>query len=513
MQKSMTSVIALAAASFLLASPAFAQKSKDTLRIAINDPFSTLDSYHFPQDEVGYFVRAMYGTLIGFNEHTGKFVPQLAKAWRRIDPTTLEFDLRDDVVFHSGNKFTSADVKTTIDYLRNPKVKIRFKQRYAWVKEVIPMGPHKVRIVGKKPQATDLSSVAYRFRMYDGKIHDSLKTLPEKASYGRVSASSTGPYKMVFLDRSKGLKMERFDKWYGSKYNRAPIKTIHGIWMPERQAQLAQLFTGGVDALRNVTADNEKALRGRPGIVVTPSESKSIMYMTMDAAGRSANKAMTDIRVRQAMIKAINRQALVDNFIAGGVAAELPKSICFKSTTGCEPTTAPLAYDPAGAKKLLAEAGFANGFDLQLDVFNPIREIAEAVSGDLQKVGIRVKLNPMPLSVYVKKRGRGEFTAFVGYYPTSAQPDVDNMLNFFFGANRDYYKDPIFLAARSAGSTEFNVRKRTAHYTAALDQVNKKSYIFPISELPIVFVHSDKVRLEKNLLSAGERRINDFFWK
>ena len=87
------------------------------------------------------------------------------------------------------------------------------------------------------------------------------------------------------------------------------------------------------------------------------------------------------------------------------------------------------------------------------------------------------------------------------------------MLNFFMGANRDYYKDPIFLAARSKGSTEFNLAKRTAIYQEALDQVNKKSYIFPLTENPIVFAHRDSIEIKPNLTSAGEIRINDFFWK
>ena len=181
----------------------------------------------------------------------------------------------------SGNKFTAEDVKHTIAYLGDPKVKIRFKRRYTWVKEVKILGPHKLQIIGKKPQAT--------------------------------------------------------------------------------------------------------------------------------------------------------------------------------------------------AKKLLAEAGHPNGFALQLDVYNPIREIAEAIAGDLRKVGIRATINPMPLSLYVKRRGRGEFTAFNGYYPTSAQPDVDNLLNFFFGANRSYYNDPIFLAARKKGATEFNLAKHTQIYVDALNQVNKNA--------------------------------------
>ena len=141
----------------------FAQKAKDTLCITINDPFSAIDTYQVPHEEGGYFSRGMYGRLIALNEYTGKFVPGLAKSWKRINPTTLEFELRDDVVFHTGNKFTADDVKYTFDWLADPKVRIRFKGRYMRLKEAVVLGPHKIRIIFKKPNATDLSSIAYRY--------------------------------------------------------------------------------------------------------------------------------------------------------------------------------------------------------------------------------------------------------------------------------------------------------------------------------------------------------------
>jgi len=237
------------------------------------------------------------------------------------------------------------------------------------------------------------------------------------------------------------------------------------------------------------------------------------MYLTMDAAGRSDNKAMTDIRVRQALMKAINRERLINTFVAGGKTAERPDSVCFKLTVACNPTTKPLAYDPAGAKKLLAAAGYANGLTLKLNAYAPIKDIAVAVAGDLRKVGIKTTIEPLPLQVYVKRRGAGKFTAFLGKYPTAAQPDTENLLNFFFGANRDYYKDPMINGALKAGRTKFVLAERAAAYTPALDQVNKKSYIYPLSEVPVVFAHTKEVEIKTNLTSSGEIRVGDFFWK
>ncbi|MBT6292699.1 MAG: hypothetical protein HOI98_20460, partial [Rhodospirillaceae bacterium] len=155
----------------------------------------------------------------------------------------------------------------------------------------------------------------------------------------------------------------------------------------------------------------------------------------------------------------------------------------------------------------------ANGLSIKLNAYAPIKNIAVAVAGDLRKVGIKASIEPLPLMVYVKKRGAGKFTAFLGKYPTAAQPDTENLLNFFFGANRDYYKDPLINGAAKKGSTEFDVKKRAAFYTPALDQVNKMSFIYPLTEVPVVFAHTKEVEIKPNLQSSGEIRVGDFFWK
>src|SRR5690606_16154857 len=99
-----------------------------------------------------------------------------------------------------------------------------------------------------------------------------------------------------------------------------------------------------------------------------------------------------------------------------------------------------------------------------LNVHEPINEIGETIAGELRKVGIRATVQTLPLAVYVKKRGDGEFTAFNGFYPTTAQPDTGNLMDFFFGQNRDYYKDPILLDAMNQGPKEFDDKKRQAIY-------------------------------------------------
>ena len=116
MSKIFTAALGVAWALFV-AGAANAQKSADTLRIAVADMFSVTDPYHLPLDENAAFYRSVYQGLVDFDEYERKFVPILAKSWKRIDDLTVEFDLRDNVKWDNGDQFTAEDVKATIAYI------------------------------------------------------------------------------------------------------------------------------------------------------------------------------------------------------------------------------------------------------------------------------------------------------------------------------------------------------------------------------------------------------------
>src|SRR3990167_3568734 len=94
---------AMASVAALNVSPATAQKAQDTLRIAVTETFKGLSPYYYPATEASNFYSRVYDTLIAYNEHQSKFVPSVAKNWQRVGDTVLEFELRDDLVFHNGD--------------------------------------------------------------------------------------------------------------------------------------------------------------------------------------------------------------------------------------------------------------------------------------------------------------------------------------------------------------------------------------------------------------------------
>ncbi|MDB5409036.1 MAG: hypothetical protein JWL84_3948 [Rhodospirillales bacterium] len=509
MIRSTMGTLAMLVSLALVSPPAAAQKSADTLRIGVTDWWSTLDPYQFPLDEAAVYYKTVYETLVAFDERTQTVVPRLAKSWTRPDDRTIEFELREDVKFHNGDKLDADDVIETMKYLADPKVLIRFKDLYVWPEKVEKLGPYKIRVTAKEPFATELLVFAYRFWVYDSKV---LSKLENKADYGRLGAVATGPYKVVSLDQQK-MVLERFEDYYdkGPAYQ-SLVKRVVVTAIPDRQTQIAQFFTGNIDLIRNATADTARELAKMPGPVVTPRHNGLLMYVTLDALGRSDNKVMTDQRVRKAFMMAVDRKALAKTVIPGGEIAEILDGICVKADVGCASSTAPPEFNPEEAKKLLTEAGYPNGFDMELNAHEPVRETAEAIAGQLRKVGIRASVRPLPLSLYVRLRGEGKFTAFVGFYPTSVQPDMDNLFDFFFNGNRDYWNDPVIRQVQKDGIAELDVEKRPEIYKRGIDQVNKMNYILPLADLPLVFVHSKDVHVSDNKLSPIDTQVIDFAW-
>ncbi len=493
----------------LATTPALAQKSQDTLRIAIVSPFAILSTYDLPHEESGMIHRDVYDYLLRYDEHNKKFVPGLAKSWKRISDMTLEFELRDDIKFHNGNKFDAADVKSTVDYIIDPKSKITYASRYNWVKEIEVLGPHKIRVHAREPVATDLNTLAYRFQIWDGEVLDKLS---DKADYGRVSPVGSGLFKVTNYDR-QGITVERYEGYNTIAGAKAPIKRIRGIFMPDRDTQAAELLTGGIDWIRDTTPDTAKALAEKPNLKVTYLDTPRFIYLALDSQNKSGNKALSDPRVRKAMHMAIDRENIIKYIVPGGDVAEHVQGLCFEKTIGCDYDVKPPKHDPAAAKKLMAEAGYPNGFELDYLVFQPARAIAEAVAGDLLKIGVKAKISVANLGLYRNKQGAGELQAWSILFPTGSYPDVGNIFGVFFSETAfHYYNDPIITEAMQKGEAEFDPVKRTAIYKKALNRINEMHYILPISSVPVLHVHTKDAKLKTNIMSAGETYISDFEW-
>jgi peptide/nickel transport system substrate-binding protein len=497
----------------LSATSAWAQKSQDTLRLAISEPFPVVSPYHHSVDESVNFYRSVYERLIEFDEGKRDYTARLATSWKRVSPTAIEFDLRNDVTFHNGSKFDADDVVATIDWARDPKTKIRSKPKYAWVKSVEKLGPYKVRIESSEVNSQDIGLIAYFFPIFDA---ETMKAVDNMDDYGRVSPYGTGPYKVAEIDRNRGVTVERYDNYKGASWVKAPIRRIRGIPIPDPQTQIAQLLTDNIDMIRNVSPQSAGEIKKDSRFDVSAVPSADILMFGLDAAGKTGNKPLTDPRVRRAMWMAIDREALIKHIIPGGDMGAVEKllGMCFPNRTiSCSISVPPPAYDPAGAKKLLAEAGYADGFDMTYDVFAPVKDIGEAIAGELRKVGIRVAAQPMPISVYSARKTKGEQQAFTIFYPTQLFPDAGYVLGNYFGGDDDSSNDSVIHKTLAEGAVEFDIEKRAKIYERVLNRNNEMNYIMAVSSMPNVYANVKAVGVGRNPMSETGTNIADYYWK
>jgi peptide/nickel transport system substrate-binding protein len=133
----------VAAITGFAASPAIAQKAADKLRVAVTEPFQSTSPYFYPATEANFFNRSVYQNLIGYDEGKGRYVPIVAKSWKRIDDKTLEFELFDDIKFDNGEPLTADDVVYTYSVAADPKVKFAFagKQNFTWMTRIEKIVP------------------------------------------------------------------------------------------------------------------------------------------------------------------------------------------------------------------------------------------------------------------------------------------------------------------------------------------------------------------------------------
>ncbi len=149
-----------AAAMMAVAAPALAQKSKDTLRVGFYQPLQLLDAFFAASPESSLAYRMVYDQLVSYDAVKREYVPALASSWKRIDPLTMEFKLRQGVKWHDGKPLTMDDVEYTYGYMTNPKVRYRFKStRISWIDKFIRVDDQTFRIKSKRPNGVMLAGM------------------------------------------------------------------------------------------------------------------------------------------------------------------------------------------------------------------------------------------------------------------------------------------------------------------------------------------------------------------
>lgn len=311
--------------------------------------------------------------------------PGLAESWEYLDDNTIEFKLREGVVFHNGEPFNADAVKFTFDRLLGEEgQKGPQASNYASIESVEVNDEFKVTMKLKNPDPVLLTKLAG----YGAVIVPPGYVTEVPDEEFNNNPVGTGPFKMTGYKRDQEVILEKNDKYWKEglpKLDKVTFKII-----PEASTRLAELQTGKIDIMKRVEVAQAKTVEESSFLKLEEVGTPTVFSLRFDTAKAPLDKK----EVRQAINYAINKDEIITEILGGyGIPISTYQS---ELSFGNNPDLKPYAFDPEKAKAMLKEAGVAEG--TELDVFIPgndgnFKEIAQAVAFYLEEVGLKLNIN------------------------------------------------------------------------------------------------------------------------
>ncbi len=453
------------------------------LNIGLSADVTTFDPHFVAAQPNLTAQKHVFDTLVSVDER-GRPIPGLA-SWRTPDPLTWEFTLRKGVKFHDGSELTAEDVVFSLDrpytITNSPGGYVTYVRPIV-AKEIVDRYTVRLKTAtpyGALPQ--DLSDLLIVSRKA------ALKATSEDFDSGKA-AIGTGPYKLARFSRGNRIELVRHDEHWRGKLPWSKV-TLHIL--PSDPVRTAALLSGQIDVIEHVPTADLARLRKNPDLRLEQAVSWRTIFLHLDQqrdhppgitakSGKPLDKnPLKDIRVRRALSKAVNRQAIADRIMEG---LALPAAnVVSPSVFGHDPAIKPEAYDPEGAKKLLAEAGYPDGFALTLATPNNRyindEQVAQAVAQMFTRIGIATRVEAFPLAAYFSKARNREFSvALLGWGSLAADLALRSLAgtpdpNKGYGAwNWGGYANPQLdqIIAQSLATVDLDKREALARSASAL---------------------------------------------
>ena len=449
-------------------------KGKNEVVISQRTDVLTLDWITSTAMETICVGKAIFDPLV---VQTGSaFGPSLATSWEILDDLTWRFHLRKGVKFHNGETFDAEDVKFTIERMVDKEL----KSPQGWlVKDIAEskiIDPYTIELKTRSPQPGLLA----KFGLVSIFPKDTMKTYvnPE---FG-LNPVGTGPYKFVEWVKDERVVLKAYPDYWGGK---PKIERVIFRPLPDNYSRVAALLTGEIDVCVGVPASHWADVRKNKNTAIS-SKNGTMLYLGLD----TLDPPMDKVKVRKALNHAIDIQMIIDTLLEG--TATRMNGPFHEGTLGYDPSIKPYTYDPAKAKKLLAEAGYPNGFEIRL-MFNPsglegttnLPEVAESIAYQLGKVGIKVKLKPAEGAMQWADYRAGKLSTYLYTWPERWEPERYLRALFHSKARGYYYRSATVDKLLDEGNSTFDREKRKESY--------QKLHRFILGDAPWVFLYKQMV--------------------
>lgn len=429
--------------------------------------------------------------LVRLEGTSTKVVPWLAESWESSDGLTWTFKLRKGVKFHDGSDLTAEAVKWNFDRWMDPNNQFRFGRTFEYydtefgenlkIVETKAVDATTFQLTLATPSAVLLAKLALTsFGI------SSPKAVEEQGDkYGTAAGTTvgTGPFMFKEWVPNDKIVLVRNPNWWGEG---PKLDTLIFRSIPDNSARLAELLAGTIHQA-DLAQTDVPAAQADPNIAEYNTPSLGVGYISF----QQCTEPFDDVKVRQAVAMAINRQALVDNFYTEG--DTLAKGFQPPAVMGSNPNLPPIEYNPDKAKQLLTEAGFPDGFKTEFwyipvirGYFPDSKAIAEAIAVDLAKIGVEVELKTEDWGAYLEDRNVGKFPMWMlGWGSDNGDPD--NFIGWHFAhpvgepKEEDCYNNDKLAQLLIDGAKEPDIAKREKIYQEAEQIVHDDMPRIPVA--------------------------------
>jgi peptide/nickel transport system substrate-binding protein len=451
------------------------RKVKDTIVLVNELEPDTLDPRRGNGVTNNIIMNLIYDSLVGQNDQFEP-VPRLATSWEWIDDTHIKFQLRDDVVFSNGSKFTASDV--LFSFART-KVDSTSQSTMSWYDEVnsVAEGDYTVVLAMHFPYAP-IFSVLANGRTWIGD-EETMTEMGEEA-HAR-NPVGTGPYKMKEWVSGSSITLERNDNYWGE-----PAKTPNFVFkvVAEPTNRVIELETGAADISLYIAGSDKDRVNAIDGYHIESGPSEKYYLITM----YMPDEILSDQKVRYALSYAIDIPALADGAFDGtahamtGVYPSIVEH--WKDMGGWE-------YNPEKAKQLLAETGYPNGFDIELHILpgTDYQRMAQIVQAYWQAIGVNARIEQSALAT---REAQGPWEASIR---TATANEISNILIIYEKAfaSRISSNDDQLEEMLQNLKTIYDFDERKIALSDIQDYLYEKRYAIPFAEVDTIYGVSDKI--------------------
>ncbi|MCA1647708.1 MAG: ABC transporter substrate-binding protein, partial [Chloroflexi bacterium] len=449
------------------------KSSKDSLTIVFQANQGTLDGHFAATNQELLVTRNIYSSLLKYKPDTTELTGDLATTWESTaDGLSYTFKLRQDVEWQkSFGHLTANDVKASFDRLRAPETKSPFAGSISMLKEVQVVDDYTVKFILSQPYAA-FPHLLTNYR--DGPIVN-VKAVQQFGKDYDWNPVGTGPYQFESGIPKQEAIVSAFDKYYGGA---APIKRVVTRTIPDINAQVVGLENGQYDMMYVAPEDPAVVQRLSDKGFVRSKFSRNlpeVLLMNITV------KPFDDLKVRQAIAYALDRQQLIDLAYADAAKpwyAPVPEG--FFGTTSDVPR---FEHDVNKAKQLLSDAGYPSGLDVTLNVYDTQKLASDVLAEQLKQVGIRVTEEVLDQPTFIGRVIQNQGINFA-MHCCVRQPDADIILSDMFSPK---FRGAIYIshadleADLSAARQELDVAKRQQLYVDLQKRVINDVDMIPVA--------------------------------